>query len=387
MLVNLLCLYAKKNNITIIKGEPKVDIYDELLEDENEIDSLIEYKKSILGFDPLDEYEVENALLSGSEIDVENITRTYLPEIFELMLSRTEDKHFFKEMVDAGNEVLIKCIKTYDKKKHVSFDDYFKYMLNYVILNNVDKYYDRVDSPETKVIVVKDMSDAIVERVEMRKIINEMLDNSFLSNTERAIIEIRYGMFDGNLYDKKDTATLLGISEVTVDTIEEEALGKMRLLHAARLAREYKIPFTIHAGEAAGADSVKLSIEYGAKRIGHGVKSFKDLDVLNLAKENNVTYEVCPKSNLDTKAISSVLDYDLRNLLSNGINITINTDNLSVSSTNIVKEYELLNDEYDLTNEEFKKLLINSANAAFLNVDEKKILINKINEEIDRIRD
>ena len=240
MLVNLLCLYAKKNNITIIKGEPKVDIYDELLEDENEIDSLIEYKKSILGFDPLDEYEIENALLSGSEIDVENITRTYLPEIFELMLSRTEDKHFFKEMVDAGNEVLIKCIKTYDKKKHVSFDDYFKYMLNYVILNNVDKYYDRLDSPETKVIVVKDMSDAIVERVEMRKIINEMLDNSFLSNTERAIIEIRYGMFDGNLYDKKDTATLLGISEVTVDTIEEEALGKMRLLHAARLAREYK---------------------------------------------------------------------------------------------------------------------------------------------------
>ena len=153
------------------------------------------------------------------------------------------------------------------------------------------------------------------------------------------------------------------------------------------LARQYHIPFTIHAGEAAGADSVKLSIEYGAKRIGHGGRSFKDLEVLNLAKENNVTYEVCPKSNLDTKAISSVLDYDLRNLLSNGINITINTDNLSVSSTNIVKEYELLNDEYDLTNEEFKKLLINSANAAFLNVDEKKILINKINEEIDRIRD
>ena len=43
-----------------------------------------------------------------------------------------------------------------------------------------------------------------------------------------------------HLCDKKDTATLLGISEVTVDTIEEEALGKMRLLHAARLARDYK---------------------------------------------------------------------------------------------------------------------------------------------------
>ena len=53
-------------------------------------------------------------------------------------------------------------------------------------------------------------------------------------------------------------------------------------------AREYGIPFTIHAGEADGPDSVKNAIEYGAKRIGHGVRSYEDPTVVELIKKEGV---------------------------------------------------------------------------------------------------
>ena len=45
------------------------------------------------------------------------------------------------------------------------------------------------------------------------------------------------------------------------------------------------IPFTIHAGEADGPESVKLAIEYGASRIGHGVRSKEDPEVLQMIKD------------------------------------------------------------------------------------------------------
>ena len=151
--------------------------------------------------------------------------------------------------------------------------------------------------------------------------------------------------------------------------------------HEFELVKEYGIPFTIHAGEASGAESVKSAINFGAFRIGHGVNSFKNDEVLNLALTNHITYEVCPKSNLDTKAITSVLDYNLRELLAKDVYITINTDNLSVSNTNISNEFNLLNNAYNLTNEEFKQLLKNSVKAAFISNDEKQLLLKELEEK------
>ena len=62
-------------------------------------------------------------------------------------------------------------------------------------------------------------------------------------------------------------------------------------------AREYGIPFTIHAGEADGAESVKYAIEFGAKRIGHGVRINEDKIVQDLVKKKGIFLEMCPTSN------------------------------------------------------------------------------------------
>ena len=72
-------------------------------------------------------------------------------------------------------------------------------------------------------------------------------------------------------------------------------------------AREYGIPFTIHAGEAAGAESVRCAIEYGASRIGHGVRIKEDDSVCELVKNKGIVLEMCPTSNRQTHAHTVIL--------------------------------------------------------------------------------
>lgn len=75
------------------------------------------------------------------------------------------------------------------------------------------------------------------------------------------------------------------------------------------LASKLDVPFTLHAGEAAGADSVRCAIEMGARRIGHGVRAFEDDALLSLLKGNQIPLELCPTSNRQTKVVSDMKTY------------------------------------------------------------------------------
>ena len=134
------------------------------------------------------------------------------------------------------------------------------------------------------------------------------------------------------------------------------------------------IPFTIHAGEAAGADSVKLAIEYGASRIGHGVRSNEDPEVIRLLKENGITLEMCPTSNRQTHAIADMTDYPLIDYLNEGIRVTINTDDMGIEGTTLPDEFRYMKDKFGLTDEQKMILLENAVDAAFTTEDVKKEL-------------
>lgn len=130
-------------------------------------------------------------------------------------------------------------------------------------------------------------------------------------------------------------------------------------------ARQYGIPFTIHAGEADGVESVRTAIESGAKRIGHGIRAMEDLEVMRLLKEKEITLELCPTSNIQTKAVPSWKEYPLKRFMDYGILVTINSDNLMVSDTNVKKELELIQKEFQLSENEINILKENSKNAIF----------------------
>ena len=153
---------------------------------------------------------------------------------------------------------------------------------------------------------------------------------------------------------------------VGLDIAGAEALYKTRKYEDIfRRAREYNIPFTIHAGEADGADSVRAAIEFGAKRIGHGVRSFEDPEVIQMIKDMGITLEMCPTSNRQTHAVDDMTQYPFRQYFDQEIKVTLNTDDMGIERTTLPLEYQYMEKYFGLTYEEEKILLLNSVNAAF----------------------
>ncbi len=143
-------------------------------------------------------------------------------------------------------------------------------------------------------------------------------------------------------------------------------------------AKDKKIPFTIHAGEADNYLSVDNAINLGATRIGHGVKAIENNSTIAHIKQNNITLEICPISNLDTKIYNDISSHPIKKLYDENINITISTDNRTVSNTTLNDTYQILQDTFHFTKEDFIKMNQNAINAAFINEHEKELLLKEL---------
>ena len=130
-------------------------------------------------------------------------------------------------------------------------------------------------------------------------------------------------------------------------------------------AKELDIPFVIHAGEAAGAESVRYAVEFGARRIGHGVRIFEDPEVVALVKEKGVTLEMCPTSNVQTQAIDNLLEYPFMMYLDEGIKVTLNTDDMAIERTTLANEFRIMEEYFNLRPEQERILLANAVDAGF----------------------
>lgn len=147
-------------------------------------------------------------------------------------------------------------------------------------------------------------------------------------------------------------------------------------------AKDLGLPFTIHAGEAAGPESVRTAVELGAARIGHGVHALADEALTDLLAEREIPLELCFTSNLQTKAVASPEEFPLRAFLQRGVRATLNTDNLTVSDTTLREEFAAL----AVTPDERRTLLENSAHAAFLPESGRKALLQSVRERLERSR-
>ena len=148
-----------------------------------------------------------------------------------------------------------------------------------------------------------------------------------------------------------------------------------------KYANELGVPFTIHAGEASGADSVYDAIRFGAKRIGHGVRSVEDTNVIRLIKENNITLEICPTSNICTGVYDKISDIPIKEFLDRGINITINTDDPVICNTTLKDELNIVKSIFNLSYDDIIKLQLNAINASFASKEVKEEVIRIINNQ------
>ena len=111
---------------------------------------------------------------------------------------------------------------------------------------------------------------------------------------------------------------------------------------AARAAGLHSVP---HAGETTGPETVWDSLRLlGAERIGHGTSSAQDPALLAHLAETGVPLEVCPSSNVATRAVASLDEHPLRAFVEAGVTVTINSDDPPMFGTTLNREYEIAAD-------------------------------------------
>lgn len=139
------------------------------------------------------------------------------------------------------------------------------------------------------------------------------------------------------------------------------------------------IPITIHAGEAAGPQSVKDALDlFHARRIGHGIRSVEDADLVSRLADEKIGLEVCLTSNLQTGNAAGYQAHPFLRLRDSGVLVTVNTDDPTVSGIDLRHEWHIAKTEYKLTPVEQKQLLRNSAALAFCSETERRNLIQQI---------
>lgn len=208
-------------------------------------------------------------------------------------------------------------------------------------------------------------------------------EQAFGTVARAIIICMRHHSYALNKDVVEEAARFYNKGVVAVDLAGDEAGFPAKLfLQLFEEAQQLGLPITIHAGEAAGAENVRVAITgLGAVRIGHGIRMQEDPEVVALVRERQIPLEMCPLSNIQTKAVPSWDTYPIRRYLEEGIIVTVNTDNRTVSNTTIQKEYEQLAEHCGLTMNDIAKIVLNGAKAAFLEEAEKQLLIAKLENE------
>ncbi len=178
-----------------------------------------------------------------------------------------------------------------------------------------------------------------------------------------------------------------GRGVVAFDLAGAEA-GNPASRHAAafRYARENDLAVTVHAGEGDGADSIRQAIhDCGAHRIGHGTRLFEDPSLARYVNDRRITLEMCPTSNVQTRAARSYAEHPFRDYFAQGMNVTLNTDNRLMSGTTLTDEYLHAANEMGFTVSDLSLVALNGFASAFLPWEERLLLIESVRGEIDAL--
>jgi len=144
---------------------------------------------------------------------------------------------------------------------------------------------------------------------------------------------------------------------------------------AFRLALGVGMPRTVHAGEAAGADSIREAITLlHAQRLGHGVHLEEDPALFIPVRERHIALEMCPTSNVQTRAVPSLAQHPIDRYLRLGLPVTVNTDGRTTSNTSLTQEYWKLRQQFGWGLQEMQRTMLTAADAAFISPEGRAAL-------------
>jgi adenosine deaminase len=161
--------------------------------------------------------------------------------------------------------------------------------------------------------------------------------------------------------------------------------GEERLFRVADFARAFDIArdaglgITIHAGELAGASSVRDALDHvRPSRISHGVRAIEDPDLVRRLAEEGVVLEVCPGSNVALGVFPDFESHSLRALADAGVRVTLNSDDPPFFHTSLAREYDLASRVMGFADEALLAMTRTAIEAAFVDEATRQRLLSAL---------
>lgn len=226
---------------------------------------------------------------------------------------------------------------------------------------------------------------SVTEKMDTEQVISSLLKGlekgrqDFGVEYNVIVCAMRHHNMEQNYEMIKAAGKFLGKGVCAADLAGAEAQYPMsEFMELFKKTRKLGMPFTIHAGECGSVENISDALKVGAARIGHGIAMKGRKDIQEVVRRSGVGIEMCPISNLQTKAIKSVEEYPIREFLNAGLLVTINTDNRTVSNTSMTKEFDFIQRVYEISDDEIGLMLKNAVDVAFVNDEMKERLRNKL---------
>ncbi|WP_371025131.1 adenosine deaminase [Paraclostridium ghonii] len=224
-----------------------------------------------------------------------------------------------------------------------------------------------------KGLTPKEVIESVIRGIRNAESIYDIKGNLILSCMRTMDVETSYEVIESGREFLNN-----GVVAVDLCSSENEKFSE-KFEAPISLARSYGYRVTIHAGETGIGENVYEAIKVlKAERIGHGVFIKDCKKAYDLVREKNITLEMCPTSNLQTKAIKLIEDYPLSSFHKDGIRVSLNTDNRTVSNIDLTNEYNIIFNNFEMSENDYKQIYINSIEASFADEETKYKLRNYI---------
>ncbi|MCG6409023.1 adenosine deaminase [Vibrio fluvialis] len=171
---------------------------------------------------------------------------------------------------------------------------------------------------------------------------------------------------------------------VAVDLAGDE-LGQPgdRFVSHFKQVRDAGLHITVHAGEAAGPESMWQAIrDLGATRIGHGVKAIHNPQLMDYLAKHRIGIESCLTSNIQTSTVESLALHPLKRFLEHGVLACLNTDDPAVEGIELPYEYDVAAPQAGLSQEQIRQAQLNGLELAFLSDSDKQALKAKVAQRV-----
>ncbi len=193
------------------------------------------------------------------------------------------------------------------------------------------------------------------------------------------VCAMRHHSLEQNLEMLRAAKPFVGKGVCALDLAGDESAFPTSLFRKLFIqAKEWNIPFTIHSGECGSVDNIREAIELGAKRLGHGIALEKSPELRRMCQREGIGIEMCPTSNLQTKAVDNLQSYPLKRFLEEGLLVSVHTDNRTVSGTTMEQEEKLVKERLQISDEMWLQCTKNAIQTAFASDEIKERLMEEL---------